>query len=94
MNFSFFLEPSQELSQVIGRISQVFLLDTSSIISLGITVVQHFNLDAVVPGIGTKADRALLCITFVPHSYPAAPEPEKHMVLTECVLGQDKSSCI
>lgn len=90
----FFLLSSQKLSQVIGHHPLVFSLGTSSIVPSGITLVQHFNGDAVDCSTGSKADRALLCFTFVPHCYPAAPEPDRDVDLAEQVLAQDKSSCI
>lgn len=61
---------------------------------LGNTLVQHINADAVGCSTGSKADRALICFTFVPHCCAAAPEPEKDMDLAEYVLAQDTSSCI
>jgi len=85
MDFSFFLEPSQKLSQVIGHLPQVFLLETPSIVPSGIAPVQHFNADAVGCSTGTKADRALLCFTFAPHCSPAAPEPDRHRCSWTCV---------
>lgn len=69
-------------------------MEVSNIVPSGITLVQHFNEDVVSCSTGNKADRALLCSTFVPHCNPAAPEPDRDMNLAEHVLAQDKSSCI
>lgn len=51
----------------------------------GITPVQYFSAEAVGCSTGSEADRALLCFTFVPHCYPAVPEPDRDMDLAKCV---------